>query len=953
MEAALALAAISGGFLYTRYKQVREGFNDTLVNPNVTDALGTGFAKFTQDAASRYNPISNLTNPTRNPLFPDGSTATDAQNQNKSLRNLLRSVIAKPKDPSFDLSPQNMASIAVNTGSGGKVIDGAKMCEKITAVNCDAFDDPNFAANCGICHEGGKNSKGENSFGGLFVSEDDKLNADDSAKSMRSRKLNYKPTVGNCSPHKFSVTKAQCQKIQRQMQCEKEQNFGIPGCSQCLQDEQFYSVDETAGRIDPYFILVGKGQVTISKSRSTTRNVIQLDGSPKKVEMTDFKEGDQVFFDLSGATSELAGYLEGNTASGLFSVDIIRLIETDSVTNAKPRVTGVVQINSGTFNVMRPGRGKSSAVFKLTNVFTFLDPTDEDARLCSANPFITKADSAAFLNTSVCYKKDQVPGRYSLDCLKETFTNAGCLAAGTGFPDNEEKANALMKDSAGKNLTIGEIAAKVYAASQESYSGQKGDQKLSISEWDKISMFCRGIPISNPCSNPDTNNPLSVECLDYIWKNKGATETGSTSLGATYTNSSASSLSGNAHQFCTSKGTMAPIGDDGKPNDTAISQARSKNTIQGVKAFYNNIHGTANDNSKTEAERATAISQCYGISLADLPSNVDPDMQSLTSCEPQFISASTQVIQVKDNWSYYIVIQPELNPSSDQIILHVTKNSPGKDGYGTHMPILYFTRDKCLAIGIFGPDGRNFSIKSTVPLQLNNQTKVYINYIDKVLQLKYEDLSGKVLYDNKIETTGCAKGTATLFFKYPTQGVSVFNGNAFLNFCTFDSNTTSVLDYRPGRTKTEQRNFIPVTYKLRPVNVLFSYGDSTSPWGTSWGIRFPTNKGIKWIWNTPTAAQGANNNLAVFYKFLTNNSDSNITATLQVSIDNFGAIYINNNLIGENSGTYEITLPPGENCIEIHANNAAGWAEDPAGLAVYCFYGDTTYFVSDESWLTS
>lgn len=955
MEAALALAAISGGFLYARYKKVREGFDDTLVNPSVSNTLGTAFTQYVQDAASRHNPISNLTNPTRNPLFPDGSTATDAQNQNRSLRNLLRSVVASPKEPSFSLSAQNMGNISVNTGNGGKAIEGAKMCEKITSVDCDAFDDPNFASNCGICHEGGKNSKGENSFGGLFLSEESRLNAEDAAKSMSSRKLNYSPTVGTCSPHKFSVTKAQCIKIKNQMQCEKEQNFGIPGCSQCLQDERFYSIDEIAGKIDPYFILIGKGKVTITKDGSTEKTEIELGNSPKKVEMTDFQEGQRVFFDLSGATSELAGYLEGNTASGLFSVDMIRLIEKDSVTNAKPRVTGIAQINSGSFNVMRPGRGKSSAVFQLTNVFTFLDPTDEDAALCSANPFITKAESATFLNTSTCYKKDQVPGRYSLDCLKETFTNAGCLVEGDGYPSTQEKAEKLMKDTAGKNLTIGEIAAKVYAASQASYSGQRGDQKLSIQEWDSVSKFCRGIPITNPCSNPDTNNPLSVDCLDYIWKNKGAIETGPDRLGPTYTNGRASSLSGTAQQFCTSRGTMAPINDDGKENAAAISEARSKGGVQAIKEFYNSIHGMANDNSRTETERATAIKQCYGVSLADLPTNNDPDMHNLTSCVPQTIistlsqTPTSQTIIYKDNWVWSFTIVPKgvVNAWANLFL----GNQVGKANLaGNRLPALYFAPNTTnLFISIQGKNNQFCEI-GNVQLPLNKTTNIVISYIDGELVVK--TITDGVETNFSKRCPGSPKGVTTLYAPSPWN--PRFNGELTnLSFCTFDSNTTSVLDYKPGRTKTAQFNFQPVESlsRLRPAKILTSYGGA--PWGTKWGIQFPTDKGIQWIWNTPTAASGANGNPVNFYKFWTNNTDSSINANLWVSADNSAKIYINDNLIGETNGKYEVSLPPGENKIQIEAINAAKWANDPAGLAVYCFTPNSTLFVSNESWLTS
>jgi hypothetical protein len=952
MEAALALAAISGGFLYNRYKKVREGFDDTLMNPAVSTSLGNDFSSYTKNSATRYNPISNLTNPSRNPLYPEGS---NIQEKNKLLRNLLRNVVAKPSDPSFNLSGANMGQIAINDGTGGKAIEGSKICEKITSIDCNAFDDPNFAANCGICHEGGKNSKGENIFGGLFILEDDKLNAEEAAKAMRSRRINYRPTVGQCGPNKFSVTKSQCIKIKNQLECEKQQNFGIPGCSQCFQDEKFYSIDETAGKSDPHFILIGKGTVKITKEGSNTTQTIVLAESPKKVEMQDFKEGQTVTFELIGADSEMAGYIEGNTSSGLFSVDMVRLIEKDSITNAKPRVTNIVQINSGSFNVMRPGRGQPSAVFILKNVFTFLDPSDEDAKLCSASPLITKEESATFLNSSTCFKKDQVPGRYSLDCLKETFTNAGCTINGNGYPSTQEKANILMNDGS-KNLSIGEIAAKVYKASLESYSGQRGTQKISLQDWDTVSMFCRGIPITNPCSNPDTNNPVSVECLDYIWKNKGATETGPTSFGATYTNTNASSLSGKAQQFCTTAGTMAPIGDDGQENTKAIEIARSKGGISQVKAFYNNIHGTANDNTKTDSERKTAIQECYGIDLRDIPAFDTTVGDNLTTCVPQTIVATlpqtstTKTITIKDNWSWSFTIIPR-GTVNGWANLFLGNQVGSSNQPGTRLPALYFQPNTTnLFVSIQGKDNKICEIPN-IEIPLNKKTNVIINYIDGELVVKTNTDGNESKFSKSCP--GCPKGVATLYTPSPWN--PRFNGDLTnLSFCTFNSNTSSVLDYKPGRTKKAQSNFQPLETlaTLRPTNILTYYGDPNSPWRTTWGIQFPTNKGIQWIWNTPTAASGAGGNPVQFYKFWTNDKDSNIVANLWVSTDNFGKIYVNDNLIGENTGKYQITLPPGENKIHIEARNAGAWATDPAGLAVYCFTDNSTLFVSNESWLT-
>lgn len=811
MEAILALGVISGGFLYTRYKQVREGFNDTVVNPTVTKTFGNELTQYIENAATRYNPIMNLVNPLNNPLFPTETSKQQGNQTTQEVRNALRSIDAVPQPTSFSLVPSNMGNIAINTGSGANVIDAVPICEKISTVDCNAFDDPNFAANCGICHDGGENSKGEPTFGGLFVLPNDKLTAEEGAVAMRSRRINYKPTVGKCSPYKFSATKKHCQKLKNQLECESQQNFGIPGCSQCIQDERFYSIDESAGKTDPYFILAGKGKITVKKLDSTVVQEIELTNSPKKVDMEDFKEGQIVTFELKNATDELAGYLEGNTASGKFSIDIIRLIQRDLVTNAKPRVTGVLQINSGSFNIMRPARGKSNAIFQLTNVFTFIDPTDEDAALCSASPFVTKSDSATYLNTSICYKKDQVPGRYSLACLQETFTSAGCTVDGTGYPSTQEKGSALMKDTSGKNLSVGEIAANVYSASQDSYSGQRGTQKLSLEEWNKVSMFCRGIPITNPCSNPDTNNPLSVECLDYLWKNKGATEKGPARLGPTYTNSNASSLSGDTLQYCTTSGTMAPIGNNGKENTTAIESARFKGGIEQVKAFYNTIHSIANDNSKSDTDRKKAIDECYGINLREIPANDITVGANETLCVPitKVPSMTGTVnnrgpIEVKDNWIWTFSITPTgvVKDGWANLFL-VNKGGATNRGFGTRMPSLYFAPGTTrLYVGITAKDNNVYDNSPNVQLPLNQVTNVFISYVDDKLTVKY---TGAVETITTITVPECFKGEGIFYATSPWN--PPFIGTIEnLSYCTYASKTLSVLDYMPGRSKTNRPN---------------------------------------------------------------------------------------------------------------------------------------------------
>ena len=90
-----------------------------------------------------------------------------------------------------------------------------------------------------------------------------------------------------------------------------------------------------------------------------------------------------------------------------------------------------------------------------------------------------------------------------------------------------------------------------------------------------------------------------------------------TSLGTTFTSGKvvASLNDQNKDRFCTSSGTMAPIDSAGNQNEAAIAAARSKGTVAAIKAFYDSIHKTANNNTLRNNDRKDAVKQCYGIQL--------------------------------------------------------------------------------------------------------------------------------------------------------------------------------------------------------------------------------------------------------------------------------------------------------------------------------------------------
>jgi hypothetical protein len=187
--------------------------------------------------------------------------------------------------------------------------------------------------------------------------------------------------------------------------------------------------------------------------------------------------------------------------------------------------------------------------------------------------------------------------------------------------------------------TPAEIASKVYASANEAYTGLRNGSKMTTQEWNTVSLFCTGRKIENPCDGENnTAGNYTPECLSFLWQNKGA----GGSLGQTYTNLvGTASLSGNKNVYCTTKGTMAPIDGNGQINTSAVSTANNKGDITAVKTFYDSIHKTANNNALSDNARQVAIEQCYGIGLANLPSNEIPGSIPNTTTWDSVLDSST------------------------------------------------------------------------------------------------------------------------------------------------------------------------------------------------------------------------------------------------------------------------------------------------------------------------
>jgi hypothetical protein len=126
-------------------------------------------------------------------------------------------------------APPSNGTGVEQTGAVQAKID---FCESLTTVDCDKLSDPRMAE-CGFCHRDGVNSKGNAHRGGMYISSDDQIRANEVANAAGVAAV-YQPTVGSCAPKNMTLMKDRCQAREAQLQCQAAGAATLAnGCGQC------------------------------------------------------------------------------------------------------------------------------------------------------------------------------------------------------------------------------------------------------------------------------------------------------------------------------------------------------------------------------------------------------------------------------------------------------------------------------------------------------------------------------------------------------------------------------------------------------------------------------------------------------------------------------------------------------------------------------------------------
>ena len=287
----------------------------------------------------RYNTFARL----------QGKTSLDPDQVDDAFRQAIPTA-----QPSL-MSYVNLGSYAPPSGGSGVEKTGAvqakiDFCESQKTVTCDQLKDPRFAE-CGFCHLDGKNSLGKPHRGGMYISSDDQIRANELA-TANGGAANYQPTIGTCAAKNFSLVSEVCDAREKQIQCEKAggASAGNP-CGQCYGSAPpgssgllYVGPKPRTYTATLWVSHPGMGGLSVKLANGSVRNLSAsrtpfLD--PQQLTL-DIQEGDPLLISISGLPPVWCGWLSSPDGVRTVSVDVGMQTTTPALAIAGDKRSGVV-----------------------------------------------------------------------------------------------------------------------------------------------------------------------------------------------------------------------------------------------------------------------------------------------------------------------------------------------------------------------------------------------------------------------------------------------------------------------------------------------------------------------------------------------------------------------------------------------------------------------------------
>jgi hypothetical protein len=578
---------------------------------------------FIQANQPYYNPASDIINPIK-PQLPLSPTTS---------QNFIKATISA--DYNSSINPGTTRPLQIPSKQPDGVVVAQTICERINTDDCDAFNNPEFAANCGIALDVGTNTDGKPHLGGLYFNsvsrESQKLNKN----IINGKDYNtYTPTLGTSKM--FATDKDMCLRKKVDLKCKQSKVIGEGNssaiCSLCFTDSSYHGTVPNAA-VNPVTVtlysnanyslaihiiskkgetwdsLVSDGRI-VKQPIGTTKTT---DGIPLSIYVSKpltIYEGDTMEIicrNVDKTNAMLAGFIKASTVSNPnYQLDMTAFMSKDH---------GLPVLQNGTVSsyfLFIQQEGQDDINLRGIVPFTFTKPPSPDANNCSNGPFITQKASMDALNADGdCYNSENSPGNYPLACLKKIFRGMGGTANGTGYPSESNK-QTLLYDPNGNPRSLGQITDYLGGLAVQASTGLNNGVSMSIPDWNNVSMFMTGKAISNPCETKGGKGPITTDCLNFLYTDPGT-------YGTTQQNQSLDSQDFQQQLVCRPEGALSPSNPDGLARAKA---AALRNGRDGVKALYKSAFQTANNTSLSNQDRKQSLKDCYGVKVLNSKAEV-------------------------------------------------------------------------------------------------------------------------------------------------------------------------------------------------------------------------------------------------------------------------------------------------------------------------------------------
>jgi hypothetical protein len=277
-----------------------------------------------------------------------------------------------------------------------------------------------------------------------------------------------------------------------------------------------------------------------------------------------------------------------------------------------PKMLKISLDNGSSFNVVDgtiipKDRLNNSANLMVTVPATLVDPAFPDDKAdCPTGPIVFTEVGAGLMGSHSCFKPDGSfnPTQY---CLQELFLAAGGTQSGTGYPNTDAKAAALVKNNNLDDTTaylnnMGSIAQ--YGVDTNGNTVPFSSTDPSVMTIQSAAQLMLGITMTNPCDGPNANTgPQTPECMDFLYRTAGLP-----SLPAADSDPS-------SFTACVKGGPYAPLRADGSVNEDVVSfMNQSWKSVSGIRQVYTQMFNQTKDSSNF-TQQNSAMQICLGTSV--------------------------------------------------------------------------------------------------------------------------------------------------------------------------------------------------------------------------------------------------------------------------------------------------------------------------------------------------